>query len=218
MTEAEWLTTTDPSELLEHVRGIASERSLRLFECACCRRVWDQLTDVRSRIAVEVAEKFADGLTSDAELEEASHQAELVPPPDGYQYLPGKPLPVTDAAYNVAIPMGWWGGAPAFESPSSIVQNMASDSAAERESQVSLVRDIFGNPFIHVPFPQDWRTETVVKLSRRMYDSRDFSAIPTLGSALEAAGCTNDSILSHCRNPGPHVRGCWVVDLVLGLE
>ena len=51
-----------------------------------------------------------------------------------------------------------------------------------------------------------------------MYESRDFSAMPILADALQDAGCDNDDILNHCRDPVRHVRGCWVVDLVLGKE
>jgi hypothetical protein len=60
-----------------------------------------------------------------------------------------------------------------------------------------------------------WRTSTAVALARQMYDSRDFSAMPILADALQDAGCDNADILDHCRGPGPHVRGCWVVDLIL---
>src|SRR5205814_838558 len=66
-------------------------------------------------------------------------------------------------------------------------------------------------------FSPEWRTETAVALARTMYDSREFSAMPILADALQDAGCDNDAILSHCRDANqPHVRGCWVVDLVLG--
>ncbi|WP_246523278.1 hypothetical protein [Gemmata palustris] len=77
-------------------------------------------------------------------------------------------------------------------------------------------RDIFGNPFRPVVFSPSWRTSTVVALASQMYESRDFSAMPILADALQDAGCDSADILDHCRGPGPHVRGCWVVDLVLG--
>ncbi|MBP3959973.1 hypothetical protein J8F10_32425 [Gemmata sp. G18] len=80
------------------------------------------------------------------------------------------------------------------------------------------MRDIFGNPFRPVVFSPYWRTDTAVSLARQMYESRDFSAMPILADALQDAGCDNDDVLSHCRAPGEHVRGCWVVDLVLGRE
>jgi hypothetical protein len=79
-----------------------------------------------------------------------------------------------------------------------------------------LLRDIFGNPFRPVAFDPAWRTSTVVALAQQMYDSRDFGLMPILGDALQDAGCDSADILDHCRGDGPHVRGCWVVDLVLG--
>jgi hypothetical protein len=78
--------------------------------------------------------------------------------------------------------------------------------------------DIFGpNPFRPVAFDPSWRTSTTVGLARTMYESRDFGAMPVLADALEEAGCDSPDVLGHCRDPnGGHVRGCWVVDLVLG--
>ncbi len=82
--------------------------------------------------------------------------------------------------------------------------------------QVGLLRDIFGNPFFPMTLDLEWLTSTVTALGRQMYESRDFTAMPILADALQDAGCENDDILTHCRGPGSHVRGCWVVDLVLG--
>ncbi|MBM3981841.1 MAG: hypothetical protein FJ304_16510 [Planctomycetes bacterium] len=78
------------------------------------------------------------------------------------------------------------------------------------------MRCIFGNPFRPVAFDPAWRTDTAVALARQMYESREFSALPILADALQDAGCDNEDVLNHCREPGTHVRGCWVVDLVLG--
>src|SRR4029079_1475740 len=81
----------------------------------------------------------------------------------------------------------------------------------------SLSRDIFGNPFLLVSFDPAWRTGTAVALASQMYESRDFGAMPILADALQDAGCDCADILSHYRDPhATHVRGCWVVDLVLG--
>jgi hypothetical protein len=90
------------------------------------------------------------------------------------------------------------------------------NGAAERKEQAKLLHDIFGNPFRPASINLAWLTSTVVALASQMYESRDFSAMPILADALQDVGCENEDILSHCRQPGEHVRGCWVVDLVLG--
>ncbi|WP_246524616.1 hypothetical protein [Gemmata palustris] len=69
-----------------------------------------------------------------------------------------------------------------------------------------------------MPFSPSWRTDTVLALASQMYKSREFSAMPILADALQDAGCDATDVLNHCRGPGPHVRGCWVVDRVLGKE
>jgi hypothetical protein len=79
-------------------------------------------------------------------------------------------------------------------------------------------RDIFGNPFRPVAFADSWRSETVVALAAGIYAERAFDRMPILADALEEAGCDHADVLSHCRGPGPHVRGCWVVDGLLGKE
>jgi hypothetical protein len=63
-----------------------------------------------------------------------------------------------------------------------------------------------------------WYGGLIVSIARQMYEARDFTDMPILGDALEEAGCTDQDILVHCRSGGEHVRGCWVVDLVLGKE
>jgi hypothetical protein len=90
--------------------------------------------------------------------------------------------------------------------------------AQETAYQCGLAHDIIGNPFRPVSFSPSWRTDTALALALQMYDSRDFGAMPILADALQDAGCEDASILDHCRGDGPHVRGCWVVDLVLGKE
>jgi hypothetical protein len=87
---------------------------------------------------------------------------------------------------------------------------------AESAAHCDIIRDIFGNPFRPATLDPSWLTSTVTALARQMYESRDFSAMPILADALQDAGCSDEAILSHLRGPGPHVRGCWVVDLLLG--
>jgi hypothetical protein len=78
------------------------------------------------------------------------------------------------------------------------------------------LRDIIGNPFRPVTFDINWRTSTVIALARSVYESRGYGPMPLLADALQDAGCENEEILNHCRSADPHVRGCWVVELILG--
>jgi hypothetical protein len=75
---------------------------------------------------------------------------------------------------------------------------------------------VLGNPFRRTSVDPRARTGTVVSLAHSIYEARAFDRLPILADALEEAGCTDAEILTHCRGPGPHVRGCWVVDLILG--
>lgn len=83
------------------------------------------------------------------------------------------------------------------------------------ENHCKILRDIFNNPFRPIPLDHSWLTPKVVGLAQQIYDERAFDRLPSLADALEETGC-NPEILDHCRGPGPHVKGCWVVDLVLG--
>jgi hypothetical protein len=79
-----------------------------------------------------------------------------------------------------------------------------------------MLRDIFGNTFRPITFNPTWLTPNVVQLAQSIYNDRAFDRLPVMADALVQAGCDNDEILAHCRGPGPHVRGCWVIDLMLG--
>ena len=81
-----------------------------------------------------------------------------------------------------------------------------------------VVLDIFGNPFRPPKFNPTWRTSTVLALAQAIYDERTFDRLPDLAEALAEGGCDNEEILSHLRGLGPHVRGCWAVDLILGKQ
>jgi hypothetical protein len=88
--------------------------------------------------------------------------------------------------------------------------------SGEEKPQSTILRDLFGNPFRPVHSDSRWLTQTVRALVRGVYDDRAFDRLPILADALEDAGCDNADILAHCRQPGEHVRGCWVIDLLLG--
>jgi hypothetical protein len=58
----------------------------------------------------------------------------------------------------------------------------------------------------------------VPRIARGIYEGHRFEDLPILHDALLDAGCDNQDVLDHCKDPGPHVRACWVLDLLLGKE
>jgi hypothetical protein len=92
----------------------------------------------------------------------------------------------------------------------------ASDATDERLAQCHLLRCIFGNPFQPVTLDPAWLTPRVLKLAQSIYEERAFERMPEWAAALEGAGSHDAEIVSHCRQAGPHVRGCWVIDAILG--
>jgi hypothetical protein len=200
MTEAEWLACTDPQKMLGLIGGKGSERKLRLFAVACCRRVWARLVEEASRRAVTTAEDYADGLASDAELEEARLQAGWA------ERWSGQPDAADAAAWTASQETG-------------ILWVVTAARRTASVAQAGLLRCIFGNPSRPValgPAWLPWHGGMPVSMAQKMYDSRDFADMPVLADALEEAGCQDQDILGHCRSGGEHVRGCWVVDLLLG--
>jgi hypothetical protein len=192
-------------------------RKRRLFAVACCRRVADLLTDW-SRRALDTAEAFADGLASDHQLRGASLCNAVGQADRRKQYANVAAAAVCElGGYDYARDAATWTANTRAKNPSKPGKR-DKHRKLECAAQAELVRDIFGNPFRPVTFSPSWRTDTAVTLARTMYELRDFSAMPILADALQGAGCDSADILNHCRGSGPHVRGCWVVDLVLGKE
>ena len=226
MTEAEWLACADPRPMLEFLRGTASDRKRRLFAVACCRRISPEGEQEESRRAVEVAERFADGLATNAERRASVKSMEQLadPGPAYYGLRQDAFFAAAKCSHHMAMLRVKVMGiphsrdVPGLRAPSSN-PDWWREYGAERAAQTALINDIFGNPFRPVAFSPDWRTDTALSLARQMYESRDFSAMPILADALQDAGCDSDDILNHCRDAAQvHVRGCWVVDLVLGKE
>jgi hypothetical protein len=122
-----------------------------------------------------------------------------------------------NAADHAAIAVGRTETPNAFYDPS---HTTAWEQAHNEEqmAQVALLRDIFGNPFRPVAVDPAWLMSDVRILAEGVYQERAFDLLPILADALQDAGCENDAVLGHCRQPCEHVRGCWVVDLLLGKE
>jgi hypothetical protein len=230
MNEAEWLSCADPERMLDWLRPEEKARKLRLFAVACTWRVADALTDSRSKKALKIAGRYADGSADEAELL-AAHTAAV-------QAARSKRDPARIAACDSAKPglrvaeAGWvateaQNAARKFAEAADQARKIANPGAwrasakCEQAAQAALLRDLLGNPFRPVAVDPDWLSfgaGTVVQLAQAIYDGRRFEELPVLADALEEAGCTNPDILGHCRGPGPHVRGCWVVDLILGKQ
>jgi hypothetical protein len=284
LTEKDWLAFNSPEEMFGYLGDDYSRRKLRLFACACARRVWHLLPDERSRDCVLVTEKYADGLASEVELRAANWDT-----------------------VNREHPTAWY----AVWHVAKRADENASYSArwfATRKDEASLLRDIAGNPFRPLAYPccegvrriervpgdaatleggqcrkhgrtwslngAPWLTETVLSLAKAAYDERSRQCercrskgrwwrcpcckgewagdvgpdcfvcgapsltgvecdvcrgagrieegtlkparLAILADALEEAGCTALPLLEHLRSPGPHVRGCWALDLILG--
>ncbi len=217
MTEAEWLATTDPTPMLEFLRGKTSGRKLRLLGVAIARESWDRLQDDRSRQAVEVAEGFADGEANASDLEAASDAA-CDARDEQWDRWPrnDEQLDLSEIARATASPSLWdWFNRP---HPLANYHRPSVDYPFWRPlpAHCGLIRDIFGNPFRPIALDPSWRTEAVAALAEGIYADKAFERMPVLADALEDAGCSHEDILSHCRGDGPHVKGCWVVDLLTG--
>jgi hypothetical protein len=209
MDDRDWLQCRDERIMIPYLSGKASERKARLWLCARCRQVWAWLPDPRSREAVRAAEHFADGQLSRAQLAAAREAAATVP--DGWAM--GDQTDCAFAAVATTVDRVVFSDLrPAGLYPHPNLEII-------RRAGPHLLRDIFGNPFRPITLNPAWLTwnhATVPAMAQRIYDERTFHDLPILADALQDAGCTDPDILAHCRSGGEHVRGCWVVDLILG--
>jgi hypothetical protein len=237
MTEDEWNSCTDPQRMLEFLRcnDTRSERKLRLFAVACCRRVWPLLTDERSRRAVEVAERYADGLAGDEELSAAWRNSFVAERESGLSaddlanggfwaadaagFASGEDAELAySAADSASLAASWASSGPA-----------APSQDAERAIHAAILCDLFGplpfRPVSVAPAVLAWDAGVVVKLAEAAYQERqmpsgvlDNARLMVLADALEEAGCADAELLWHLRQGGLHVRGCHAVDLLLNKE
>jgi hypothetical protein len=211
--------------MAEHGRigGYYSRKGI-LLSCATGRRFWHLLTDARSRDAIVATEQYADDAINEKALEHSYREACAVVRvrrnKRGYLYrFAAQAARDIAAVYSIGYPPAWVMLSRSWD----VLDMLARDwSSEERQGLVCpILRDLFGNPFrppaIDPGAP--WHQDAVIrKLAQTLYDERAFDHFPILADALEEAGCTDRAILDHCRQPGQHVRGCWVLDLVLGRE
>ena len=221
MTEAEWLGHAVPGLMLRHLGDEVSERKLRLFACNCVELVSRYQPPHEVPVPLEIAWGAADGTVGESEVEAVAPSPPNPRPESASRWAEWHAARVLDAALR---PKGRGAVSNLRQGVEAVAVRLAQDNKqdtarASQESRTALatfLRDIFGNPFRPVAFSPDWRTDTAVALASQMYKARDFSLMPILADALQDAGCDSTEVLDHCRRPGPHVRGCWVVDRVLG--
>jgi hypothetical protein len=213
--EQRWLACENPQKMLEFLRGKASDRKLRLFACAFGRAVRESQHE-HGPSTVAVAERYADGLASDQELASEWRKWACSPEEKG---------PVAPSAYDGAWEaVDWLTTLERWrDDPDSYISIPAD---AVLKCSVQLLRDIIGNPFRPVTIDSAWltrRESTVRQLAEAAYQERslpsghlDTGRLAVVADALEEAGCTDAELLEHLRSPGPHVRGCFAIDVLTG--
>jgi hypothetical protein len=232
VTESEWLACTDPQKMLDSLRGKVSDRKLRLFACACCRRVWPLLREPESQEVVRTSERYADGRVGPEELR-AARAAVLAAAPAQWKDIRWAARAAAEAAGDdaagAAATASCWVEraavelAPLLQPP----QRAGLVDKVGAAARAGLVRDIFGNPFRLTAADPEWLADAGracrwhagrAYKRRRRFGELDLERLAELADALEAAGCPEPEVLDHLRGPGPHVRGCWALDLLLGKE
>jgi hypothetical protein len=222
-TDAEWLACNDPERMLEFLQEKASDRKMRLFGVACCRRIWHLLIDTRSKNAVLVVERDADQSRPE-EVADAFHESENAF--RACEYTTDRHADAAGAARRLAEPcedmlekairVSLGAANAAGYREDSSYSATREDVEAECHHQCHLLRCIFGNSFRPVALDRSWLTPGVVTLAQSIYENRSFDRMPMLADALENSGCDDAEILSHCRTQREHTRGCWVIDNLLG--
>jgi hypothetical protein len=228
----------ESADAIRMVRGLLRQRptptlrKLRLYGVATCRRFWDRLPGAEARAAVETLEAYIEGQAvwrdvvaarrraSEAHIHTAatafgleSVATRLAEVHAGYYWE------LVDFTLNQSAYLGGVERGQAYDTGYNwVVAGLRPDLQAgfSDPDQAALVRCVFGGAARKSGLERRQVTATVVGLARTMYDSRDFSGMPILADALQDAECEDEQVLVHCRTPGAHVRGCWVIDLILG--
>ncbi|MEX1231174.1 MAG: hypothetical protein WEB58_13090 [Planctomycetaceae bacterium] len=216
LTDEEWNDCQELRKMLECLRHTyrLSTRKTRLLGVAMCRQIWNLLPTENCRNAVLVGERYADGKATHEESlaasEIAHHEGMTYPGGKRHERIKDATFASSQVAESDVAPEGvaWSAGmALGTENGMSVHKGLS--------VHIDLLRDIFRNPLQPATVDPSWQTPAVVELANVIYENRAFDRMPRLADALEEAGCRDADILSHCRSPSPHVRGCWVVDLLL---
>jgi hypothetical protein len=220
--------------MLDHFGSDMPQRKALLIASACCRRIWHLLVEPSSRQLVEAIERYADDKAVSSEvtaafdllLEAANKHAFALPyeaPLRAAAVLTIEDVKKVSSDAATAFATSCWVhlSDKEYESMDETTYQAFRDfqshaSAFEQALQCELIREIVGNPYQPISFDSAWNTPLTTSLAQKIYSERSFSELPLLAEALEAAGCRELSLLGHCRSDKMHVRGCWVLDLLLG--
>jgi hypothetical protein len=214
LTERQWLTIFNPRVLLRALPVGVSARKQRLFALACCRRVEHQFNHPLSQRALDLMEEHLAGRATEKELTELSRRLwNECNARSGYHGPVADPEVIPGLIAACELMRKVWPARVCADTSS-----MGADPNTEWLLQGACLKCIFGNPFRPVTLAADWRTPNVTAFAQAVYDDNAFDRLPILADALEEAGCDNAEVLHHCREPGAHVRGCWVVDQLLEKE
>jgi hypothetical protein len=223
MNAARWDACNDPWDMLSWSPGDSSVRQQGFWAVACIRRIWDWVPANCHELVAAVEDS----------LERTDYLVGQVDRPKWEEVLGRESR--SESHIKSAVRWLLW---PGF--CKSAVGAVA-DAIAEHETgftgranwppeyravwrreqaaHASLLREVRSNPYRPISLNPSWHTSDVLLIAHGIYESRDYFAMPILADALQDAGCDNPDILGHCRNTSlTHVRGCWVVDLVLGKE
>lgn len=214
MTEEKWFVCEDPGELLAFYRGKVTHRKARLYGIACCRVTWSWMVEPQVRRAIDLSEAFSDDMSVQDELDMAVQQVT-----ENHERVATGDTGGWALWHRLAAVLNATGNPPRAKLVPHHLAISAIESGIDNPLlglATQFVRDIFGNPFRPVAVDAYWRSSAVTALAKSIYEEQRFDRLPILADALEDAGCENENILNHCRCDGPHVRGCWVVDLILG--
>jgi hypothetical protein len=217
MTPEEWERCADPLKMLHFLRGKVSHRKLRLVAVACCRRIWHRMWDSRGRLAVELAEQYADDSTN-GKLRTALGQAAA----DVFAAFADRTLDESDRVSVYAAAHAAYAADPDGHTGYALLAVHLTITPGNRMVQAAtckLVRETCGIPFRPQPTVPDavlaCNGGAAPRLAESIYTARRFEDLPVLADLLEEAGLTDAGLLGHLRGPGPHALGCWALVVVL---
>jgi hypothetical protein len=228
MTETEWLACDNMKELLTRFEwGTSPARKWRLFALACIELIRSHVRDARLTAALVEIARDAEGESTPHDFARAREAARAAHNSIEEDANEQRWFYIHEAAARAVVSSMQIAGPESVSEVAACCVYVLGCAADYREQDsvrhqanrrhIALVHEIFGNPFRPVVLDPLWLTFDVQALARGIYDEKAFDRMPILTDALQDAGCTNEDVLNHCRDASAgHVRGCWVIDLLLG--